>query len=336
EALVERPKTAPVPRRWTNLLGRLPVDPWGNSYGYKALGASYEVSCNGPDGIAGNSDDLRFQGVVPATGGPESPVQSAEKEPDLQSSHKPGEGTNATAKAKTLSTVSSPVSESLDEHTPASPVAREEVVQVAVQESPEPVAPTRETQGAAIPEESGKELPSGETIAAGIEMLAGDIDRAGLRRGAKLVSGGGDGRVAGTVIYPIKVDGFPVAFYFSQDEFGDWSVGTEGMPKPVPMRRQPAKAPANETATSPVDGAEAVRQLSALEAKIASEKKRWTEATAVINRLTNNKKTPVQEGTQAYYQCVEASKVIQAVEKNAAGLKAEKARLEDLVNAGAK
>jgi hypothetical protein len=49
------------------------------------------------------------------------------------------------------------------------------------------------------------------------------------------------------------------------------------------------------------------------------------------NRLTNNKRTPVQEGSQPYYQCLAASKVIQEVEAGAAELKAEKARLEAMI-----
>ena len=49
------------------------------------------------------------------------------------------------------------------------------------------------------------------------------------------------------------------------------------------------------------------------------------------NRLTNNKRTPVQEGSQPYYQCLAASKVIQEVEAGAAEFKAEKARLEVMI-----
>jgi hypothetical protein len=69
-------------------------------------------------------------------------------------------------------------------------------------------------------------------------------------------------------------------------------------------------------------------ELAALNTKIETERDRWQTATNTINRLTNFKKTPVKEGSQAYYQCLAASKVIQEVEAGAAELKAEKARLE--------
>jgi hypothetical protein len=54
-------------------------------------------------------------------------------------------------------------------------------------------------------------------------------------------------------------------------------------------------------------------------------------ATDTINRLTNFKRTPVREGSQPYYQCLAASKVIQEVEAGAADLQAERTRLEATV-----
>jgi hypothetical protein len=74
-------------------------------------------------------------------------------------------------------------------------------------------------------------------------------------------------------------------------------------------------------------------ELSLLEAKIESERIRWQAGIDTINRLTNNKRTAVQEGTQAYYKCLEASKVVQEVEAGAAKLKAEKAKLEVAIKA---
>jgi hypothetical protein len=53
----------------------------------------------------------------------------------------------------------------------------------------------------------------------------------------------------------------------------------------------------------------------------------WKKDTSTINRLTNFKRTPVQEGTQAYFQCLEASKRIQQVEAEAKSLKAKRATL---------
>ncbi|MEM7600373.1 MAG: caspase family protein [Verrucomicrobiota bacterium] len=58
---------------------------------------------------------------------------------------------------------------------------------------------------------------------------------------------------------------------------------------------------------------------------------RYQAAVATINRLTNFKRTPVQMGTQAYYQCAEASKVIQEVEAGVPELKAKRQLLEERV-----
>ena len=44
-----------------------------------------------------------------------------------------------------------------------------------------------------------------------------------------------------------------------------------------------------------------------------------------------NMPSPVQEGAQPYYQCLAASKVIQAEKAGAAELKAEKGRLEPTI-----
>jgi len=71
--------------------------------------------------------------------------------------------------------------------------------------------------------------------------------------------------------------------------------------------------------------------LAKVNSKIESERARWRRATEVINTLTNFKRTPVREGSPAYHQCVEASKIITEVEQGAAALKAEKARLEAIL-----
>ena len=72
-------------------------------------------------------------------------------------------------------------------------------------------------------------------------------------------------------------------------------------------------------------------ELAALNTKIEGERARWQAATNTINRLTNNKRTPVQEGSQPYYQCMEASRIIKEVESGAAELNAEKARLTAMI-----
>ena len=69
-------------------------------------------------------------------------------------------------------------------------------------------------------------------------------------------------------------------------------------------------------------------ELATLNAKMDSERARYQGGIDTINRLTNFKKIPVQQGSQAYYQCLDASNVIKEVEAGAAELKAEKAGLE--------
>ena len=71
--------------------------------------------------------------------------------------------------------------------------------------------------------------------------------------------------------------------------------------------------------------------LAKVNSKIESERARWRRATDAINTLTNFKRTPVREGSPAYHQWVEASKIITEVEQGAGALKAEKARLEAML-----
>jgi hypothetical protein len=50
-----------------------------------------------------------------------------------------------------------------------------------------------------------------------------------------------------------------------------------------------------------------------------------------INRLTNYKRTPVQQGSNAYYQCLEASKIIVRIDENAPRMISEKNRIEAMI-----
>jgi hypothetical protein len=77
--------------------------------------------------------------------------------------------------------------------------------------------------------------------------------------------------------------------------------------------------------------AELKGELAALEAKIETERDRWQESVNMINRLTNFKKTPVRQGSPQYHQCMAASRIIKEVETGAVSLKAEKARLEAMI-----
>jgi general secretion pathway protein G len=66
EALVAPPDTPPVPQKWRDggylEKGKVPVDPWGNSFVYLSPGVhgDYDISSYGADGVSGgdgkNSD----------------------------------------------------------------------------------------------------------------------------------------------------------------------------------------------------------------------------------------------------------------------------------------
>ncbi len=66
EALVTKSETPPVPRKWRDggylEKGRVPVDPWGNTFVYLSPGVhgDYDISSYGADGVNGgdgkNSD----------------------------------------------------------------------------------------------------------------------------------------------------------------------------------------------------------------------------------------------------------------------------------------
>ncbi|MDG0993104.1 MAG: type II secretion system major pseudopilin GspG [Akkermansiaceae bacterium] len=64
-ALVDRPTTAPRPRKWSSMMDRLKEDPWGNPYIYKFPGSKKknqpEIISWGEDGLEGTVDDLSSQ-----------------------------------------------------------------------------------------------------------------------------------------------------------------------------------------------------------------------------------------------------------------------------------
>jgi general secretion pathway protein G len=55
QALVTRPETGNVPRRWNpdGYLESVPVDPWGNPYAFLSDGDTYSVKSYGADGAEG-------------------------------------------------------------------------------------------------------------------------------------------------------------------------------------------------------------------------------------------------------------------------------------------
>jgi type II secretion system protein G len=63
EALVERPTVEPLPEDWARIAIQVPLDPWRQAYRYRELAREgilfrWEVRSIGPDGIAGNEDDI--------------------------------------------------------------------------------------------------------------------------------------------------------------------------------------------------------------------------------------------------------------------------------------
>ena len=65
EALIEKPVTAPIPERWSQISSRLPLDPWKQPYQYRFPGSvdasKPEIISYGPDGTSGTADDISSQ-----------------------------------------------------------------------------------------------------------------------------------------------------------------------------------------------------------------------------------------------------------------------------------
>jgi len=60
KALVTNPGNLP---NWSQGLEKMPVDPWGNNYVYRAPGsngADYDLYCTGPSGQDGNADNIKI------------------------------------------------------------------------------------------------------------------------------------------------------------------------------------------------------------------------------------------------------------------------------------
>lgn len=64
KALLEKPESQPEPKNWRGpyLKKKQGIkDPWGNDYIYESPGKNnkdYDLSSSGPDGVAGNDDDI--------------------------------------------------------------------------------------------------------------------------------------------------------------------------------------------------------------------------------------------------------------------------------------
>lgn len=67
KALVERPTTAPEPKRWRKHFSKLPPDPWGNEFIYRNPGridpSTFEILSKGEDGEQDTDDDISSQNL---------------------------------------------------------------------------------------------------------------------------------------------------------------------------------------------------------------------------------------------------------------------------------
>lgn len=65
KALVVKPSSTPVPRRWNAAWKKVPLDPWKNEYGYRFPGkkdaSEPEIFTKGQDGMENTNDDLSSQ-----------------------------------------------------------------------------------------------------------------------------------------------------------------------------------------------------------------------------------------------------------------------------------
>jgi general secretion pathway protein G len=65
KALVDKPSSTPVPRRWVQVMSKIPLDPWDSPYGYRFPGKKraneFELYSKGPDGMENTGDDLSSQ-----------------------------------------------------------------------------------------------------------------------------------------------------------------------------------------------------------------------------------------------------------------------------------
>jgi general secretion pathway protein G len=61
-ALNKRPTVEPVPKRWTQFMTEVPIDPWGQPYEYANPGkknpTGVDIYSKGPDKTAGTEDDV--------------------------------------------------------------------------------------------------------------------------------------------------------------------------------------------------------------------------------------------------------------------------------------
>lgn len=101
---------------------------------------------------------------------------------------------------------------------------------------------------------------------------------------------------------------------------------------PVNMEQRPAGWQNPVAAKSP-ELIKALADLAALDVLMTTERARYKQALAVINRHTYNKTRGVQEGSAAYHECVAASNIINTIDATAPSRITDRARLEATVRA---
>ena len=61
----DKPASTPIPRRWVQVMNKIPSDPWGSEYGYRFPGkkraGEFEMYSKGPDLVENTPDDLSSQ-----------------------------------------------------------------------------------------------------------------------------------------------------------------------------------------------------------------------------------------------------------------------------------
>jgi general secretion pathway protein G len=67
KALVDKPTTNPVPKMWTRISDKVPLDPWNNEYMYRYPGrkdnTTFELISRGRDMQEGTADDISSQDI---------------------------------------------------------------------------------------------------------------------------------------------------------------------------------------------------------------------------------------------------------------------------------
>lgn len=116
--------------------------------------------------------------------------------------------------------------------------------------------------------------------------------------------------------------------------YGAWVIGMGARQGSVVITQPVEQASEKPKADSVSDDdqlAKAKADLQALTVLMDRERSEFKDALAVINKHTNFKKTPVREGSSAYFQCLAASKVIQRIEGTAPARVNEKRALEKTI-----